>query len=69
MQLPVELRRGHHWVLVATAHPAKFSEIVEPLIGGEVAVPPALAALLALPRQVTEIDAEFATLKTELLER
>ena len=69
MQLPVELRRGHHWVLVATAHPAKFSEIVEPLIGGEVAIPPALAALLSLPRQVTQIDAEFATLKRSLLEK
>ena len=27
---PVELRRGHHWVLVATAHPAKFSETSNP---------------------------------------
>jgi threonine synthase len=67
MQLPVELRRGHHWVLVATAHPAKFSETVEPLIGSEVAIPPALAALMSLPRQVTEIDAEFSTLKRHLL--
>ncbi|HZF26608.1 MAG TPA: threonine synthase [Steroidobacteraceae bacterium] len=69
MQLPVELRREHHWVLVATAHPAKFSEIVEPLIGSEVAVPAPLAALLALPRQVNEIEAEFATLKEKLLQR
>lgn len=69
VQLPVELRRGHHWVLVATAHPAKFSEIVEPLIGSEVAVPATLAALLALPRQVSEIDAEFSTFKTHLLDR
>jgi threonine synthase len=67
MQLPVELRRGHHWVLVATAHPAKFSETVEPLIGSEVAIPPALAALMSLPRQVTEIDSEFSTLKRHLL--
>jgi threonine synthase len=69
MQLPVELRRGHHWVLVATAHPAKFSEVVEPLIGGEIAIPPALAALLALPRQASEIDSEFTTFKDKLLER
>ena len=69
MQLPAELRRGHHWVLVATAHPAKFSEIVEPLIGAAVAIPAALAALLALPREVSEIDTEFATLKSKLLER
>jgi threonine synthase len=69
MQLPVELRRGHHWVLVATAHPAKFSEIVEPLIGSEVAVPAALAALLALPCQVSEIDADFSAFKAQLLGR
>lgn len=34
-----------HWVVVATAHPAKFEQIVEPLVGCEVAMPPALAAL------------------------
>ncbi len=33
------------WVIVATAHPAKFREIVEPLIGAPVETPPALAAL------------------------
>ncbi len=49
--LPRGAHAGSHWVLVATAHPAKFSEIVEPLIGVQVPVPPALAALLALPRQ------------------
>ncbi len=43
-------------MLVATAHPAKFNDIVEPLIGAEVPVPPALAALLALPSVQTEID-------------
>jgi threonine synthase len=26
-------RRAERWVLVATAHPAKFNDIVEPLIG------------------------------------
>jgi threonine synthase len=36
-------------LLVATAHPAKFNDVVEPLVGHEVAAPPALAALLALP--------------------
>jgi threonine synthase len=33
------------WVIVATAHPAKFPEVVEPIIGGTVPLPPALAAL------------------------
>lgn len=34
------------WAVVATAHPAKFEGVVEPLIGKPVAVPPALAAML-----------------------
>jgi threonine synthase len=42
-------RRSERWVLVGTAHPAKFNDVVEPLTGAEVPVPPALAALLALP--------------------
>ena len=37
------------WIAVATAHPAKFPEVVEPLIGREVGLPPALAAMLARP--------------------
>jgi threonine synthase len=68
-ELPQELRRARHWVIVATAHPAKFNEVVEPLIGGEVAVPANLAALLALPTQVTELDADFESLKAYLDQR
>jgi threonine synthase len=48
-------RAGERWVLVATAHPAKFDDVVEPLIGETVPVPPALAALLDLPSVQTEI--------------
>jgi threonine synthase len=61
-------RRDHHWVLVATAHPAKFNEIVEPLIHEEVAVPPALAELLELPSQFLEIPASLDALKASLLD-
>jgi threonine synthase len=57
---------SQHWVLVSTAHPAKFNDIVEPLIGTEVPVPPALAALLSLPRQETRLDADLASLRREL---
>jgi len=55
-----------HWVLVSTAHPAKFNDIVEPLIGREVPVPAALAALLALPRHETEIEPQLGELRTQL---
>jgi threonine synthase len=61
-QLPREQTQRRHWVLVATAHPAKFAEIIEPLIGRQVPVPPALAALFGRERRVTEIDATAAAL-------
>ena len=55
-------RAAGPWVLVATAHPAKFPEIVEPLIGRPLPVPPSLAQLLERPRQVTEIPASLEAL-------
>jgi threonine synthase len=54
-RLPEEERRERPWVLVATAHPAKFNEIVEPLIGKTVQVPDELARLLSLPSRFTDI--------------
>jgi threonine synthase len=56
-----------HWVLVATAHPAKFESIVEPLIGREIPIPPALAALLDRQRSFTEIDPEPSALREVLV--
>ena len=55
--------RERPWVVVATAHPAKFDEVVEPLIGTAVPPPPALEALLALPRHFLEIGPETPMLK------
>jgi len=60
------VRRRERWVLVATAHPAKFNDIVEPLIGTAVRVPPALAALLELPSVQTEVEASLDALRTVL---
>jgi len=50
-------RAGKHWIIVATAHAAKFDEIVEPLIGETVAVPEELARLLDWPAQFETIEA------------
>jgi threonine synthase len=61
-------RRAQRWVLVATAHPAKFNDIVEPLVGGTVPVPPQLAALLAKPSLQVDVDANLAALREILLE-
>ena len=56
-------RRSARWVLVATAHPAKFNDVVEPLIDAVVPVPDALAALLALPSLQVEIEPELGALR------
>lgn len=50
------------WIAVATAHPAKFETIVEPLLGERVAVPDALAQLLAKPSVKREIPATYEAL-------
>jgi len=42
-------RASADWVLVATAHPAKFETIVEPLIESAIALPPELEAILSRP--------------------
>lgn len=53
------------WVIAATAHAAKFAEIVEPIIGRAIAPPPALAALApALPP--TDIAASLAAFREAL---
>jgi len=57
--------RGH-WVIVSTAHPAKFNDIVEPQTGQEVPAPPALAKLLSLPRQEQELEPSLSALRTQL---
>ena len=55
------------WSVVATAHPAKFDSIVEPLIGATVSVPPSLAALLARPAHADPLANEYAALRAVLV--
>ncbi len=50
------------WVIVATAHPAKFEQIVEPLVGHPVLPPAALAELLARPAHAEPMAAEYPAL-------
>ena len=66
-RMPEAERARFDWAVVATAHPAKFAEIVEPLIGRRVEAPPSLARLLERPERRTTIDADLATLRRELL--
>ncbi len=61
-QLEADTAKAHEWILVATAHPAKFETIVEPLIGQPVPVPPELAELLARPARALSIEPTLAAL-------
>jgi threonine synthase len=67
-QLPAARRERGPWVLVATAHPAKFREIVEPLIARPVPVPVNLARLFERPAQFSEIEPTLAALSSQLQE-
>ena len=57
------------WTIVATAHPAKFDSVVEPLIGHPVDVPDSLAAMLARPAVAEPLAADDDALKAWLLSR
>lgn len=58
-----ELQASRRWVLVSTAHPAKFREIVEPLVGRHVEVPENLRRLFELPSDFAEIPATLQALR------
>jgi threonine synthase len=57
------------WAVVATAHPAKFESVVEPLIGKPVDVPPALATMLRRPASAEPMAAEDGALRAWLLRK
>ena len=54
------------WAIVATAHPAKFEQIVEPLVGHPIPLPAALAALLTRPAHAEPLAADYAALADAL---
>lgn len=56
------------WAAVSTAHPAKFPEIVEPLVGHAVALPPALAAMLDRPAHADPLADDGEALRRRLRE-
>jgi threonine synthase len=60
-------RAGGRWLLVATAHPAKFREIVEPLTGARIEIPESLAKLLSRPVSCVDLPPELAALAGTLV--
>jgi len=58
---PAERGDGR-WILVSTAHPAKFREIVEPLIGRRIEMPESLAKLFSRPVSSVDLQPALAAL-------
>ena len=50
-------------VFLATAHPAKFREVVEPAIGRSIPLPPALAEAISRPRHSISMPADYSALE------
>ena len=64
--LPAARKSARPWIVSATAHPAKFEGVVEPLIGREVPVPESLRMLLERPTSQIAIGPQLAELAREL---
>jgi threonine synthase len=54
------------WCVVATAHPAKFETVVEPLIQQSIGVPEPLQKLLARPAHADQLKPDLKSLKSVL---
>ena len=57
---------GDEWIVTATAHAAKFAEVVEPLIGQKIAIPEALQELLDRPAQASPLTPTLDALTAAL---
>ncbi len=55
-------------IVLATAHPAKFGEVVEPVIGREIELPPQLAERLEEPVLSEPLARDISELKRRLLD-
>jgi threonine synthase len=60
---------GQKGIFLETAHPVKFYDTVEPVIGQSIPLPATVEALLGKERQSIKIDAVYSQLKDFLLSR
>jgi threonine synthase len=68
-QLDESERTEKDWIMVATAHPAKFEQIVEPITGEEVLLPAELEDILSRPRHFVNIQPDVKSLTQALSEK
>ncbi|HLX90786.1 MAG TPA: threonine synthase [Puia sp.] len=58
---------GHAGIFLETAHPVKFFDVVEPLIGKKISRPPSIEELMLSKKQGLVINPDFGQLKDFLL--
>jgi threonine synthase len=63
------LREGENGILLETAHPAKFAEMVEKIIEKEVEIPGKLQKFMQGTKQSHEVEKDFEGFKHFLMER
>ncbi len=69
MALKSELQENENGIFLETAHPAKFTETVEKIIGKEVEIPGKLQEFMKGTKQSIEIDKDFDGFKDFLMKR
>ena len=67
--LSEQLKAGETGVFCETAHPAKFKDTVDSIIGAEVEIPERLAAFMEGEKQSVEMGKSFAEFKEYLISR
>ena len=68
-RLPERARAERPWIAAATAHPYKFADVVEPLIGRSIEPSPAFSTILHRPTRKLRISADLSHLADALGER
>ena len=67
--LEEDLKPGETGVFLETAHPAKFLQTVEEIIGNKVAIPEKLQAFMKGTKQSVPMTKDFASFKTYLMKQ
>ncbi len=65
-RLPEQWRNTGRWVIVGTAHAAKFPEIVQPLVSRTLTVPANLARLFERPAHYAELEPSLPALRAAM---
>ncbi|TGE26722.1 threonine synthase [Hymenobacter metallicola] len=63
----LQTRPEQHGLFLETAHPVKFPEVVEPLIGQAIALPDSVHALMQQPKRSTLLKPRYEALREYLL--